>query len=71
MVVKIILFFLVLGLVMSNASGIMRMMHESASLKKNLHLYKKVQLNIRSIFFWKMSRMTGGKVGAILIPLAE
>lgn len=51
MVVKIILFFLVLGLVMSNASGIMRMMHESASLKKNLHLYKKVQLNIRSIFF--------------------
>ena len=53
MVVKIILFFLVLGLVMSNASGIMRMMHESASLKKNLHLYKKVQLNIRSIFFWE------------------
>ena len=52
MVVKIILFFLVLGLVMSNASGIMRMMHESASLKKNLHLYKKVQLNIRSIFFF-------------------
>ena len=51
MVVKIILFFSVLGLVMSNASGIMRMMHESASLKKNLHLYKKVQLNIRSIFF--------------------
>ena len=69
MVVKIILFFLVLGLVMSNASGIMRMMHESASLKKNLHLYKKVQLEVS--FFWKMSRMTGGKVGAILIPLAE
>ena len=51
MVVKIILFFLVLGLVMSNASGIMRMMHESASLKKNLHLYKKVQLAKEVSFF--------------------
>ena len=53
MVVKIILFFLVLGLVMSNASGIMRMMHESASLKKNLHLYKKVQLAKEVSFFGK------------------
>ena len=34
---------------MSNASVIiMRMMHESASLKKNLHLHKKVQILLRS-----------------------